>query len=134
MLPSLCSHTFHSTCCLIQPNPKPVVLAKGKEALESGRSVLIFPQSTRLTTFDPSRFAPEQAAHHARYQFMPFGAGPRVCIGGAFAMIEATVILAHLIRAAEFSCPPGFEPEPVARITLAPRDGMPLHVTMRAST
>ncbi len=82
-------------------------------------------------TFDPSRFAPEQAAHHARYQFMPFGAGPRVCIGGAFAMIEATVILAQLIRAAEFSCPPGFEPEPVARITLAPRNGMPLHVTMR---
>jgi cytochrome P450 len=40
--------------------------------------------------FDPSRFAPGRAVSYSRYQFMPFGAGPRICIGAAFALIEET--------------------------------------------
>jgi cytochrome P450 len=81
--------------------------------------------------YDPSRFAPEREASYSRYQFMPFGAGPRICIGAAFALVEATVMLATLVRAARFESPSGQEPIPVSRVVLLPRDGMPLQVTMR---
>jgi cytochrome P450 len=81
----------------------------------------------RPDEFDPTRFAP--SAEIPRYQFMPFGAGPRVCIGMSFAMIEATAILATLIAGARFECPEGMaEPIPVARVTLMPKGGMPLRV------
>lgn len=81
--------------------------------------------------FDPSRFVAEQEVARPRYQYMPFGGGPRVCVGASFAMIEATAILATLVRAARFDCPPGPEPVPLSRVVLAPRDGLPLRVTLR---
>jgi cytochrome P450 len=80
--------------------------------------------------FDPTRFTPEREAAYPRTQFMPFGAGPRVCLGNAFAMTEATVILASLVRAARFDWDGRHNPEPVSRVTLQPRGGMPLKVTM----
>ena len=80
--------------------------------------------------FDPTRFTPEREAAYPRTQFMPFGAGPRTCLGSAFAMTEATVILATLIRAARFEWDGKHIPEPVSRVTLQPRGGMPLKVTM----
>ncbi|MGH8675281.1 MAG: cytochrome P450 [Burkholderiales bacterium] len=82
--------------------------------------------------FDPQRFAPEREAKIPRYQYMPFGAGPRICIGTAFAMIEATAMLATLLRHARFSPVDGYEPEPIARVTLLPRGGMPLKVSLRS--
>jgi len=82
--------------------------------------------------FDPTRFSPEREAHIPRYQYMPFGAGPRICIGNAFAMIEATAILATLLRRARFALVPGPQPEPIARVTLIPRGGMPLRVSLRS--
>ena len=81
--------------------------------------------------FDPSRFAPEREASYSRYQFMPFGAGPRICIGAAFALIEATAMLATLVRAARFESRPVQEPIPIWRVVLLPKDGMPLQVTVR---
>ena len=60
-----------------------------------------------------------------------FGAGPRICIGMAFAMIEATAILATLLQQARFSPAPGPEPQPLARVTLLPRGGLPLRVSLR---
>jgi cytochrome P450 len=81
--------------------------------------------------FDPERFAPEREAAIPRYQYMPFGAGPRICIGMAFAMIEATAILATLAQRVRFAPVAGREPHPVARLTLVPRGGMPLKVTAR---
>ena len=80
--------------------------------------------------FLPERFAPEREDAIPRYQYMPFGAGPRICIGMAFAMIEATVILATLLQRVRFA-PAGRDPEPVARVTLIPRGGMPLAVRFR---
>jgi cytochrome P450 len=79
--------------------------------------------------FDPTRFAPEAEAEHLRTQFMPFGFGPRTCIGMAFAMIEAVVMLATLVRAARFDWDGRHRPEPVSRVTLQARGGMPLIVT-----
>lgn len=81
--------------------------------------------------FDPSRFAPEREAAIGRYHYLPFGAGPRICIGMAFALIEATAILAALLQQARFAPAPGAEPYPLGRITLLPRGGMPLRVSLR---
>ena len=80
--------------------------------------------------FDPDRFLPEAEAEHLRTQFMPFGFGQRTCIGMAFAMIEATVLLATLVRGARFDWDGRHFPEPVSRVTLQPKGGMPLAVTL----
>jgi cytochrome P450 len=81
--------------------------------------------------FDPDRFAPERAKTYSRYAYLPFGGGPRICIGASFAMLEAAVILASLVRAFRFAAVPGHRPKPVARVTLRPHGGMPLMVTPR---
>jgi cytochrome P450 len=81
--------------------------------------------------FEPGRFAPDNEAKIARYHYMPFGAGPRICIGMAFALIEGIAILATLVRAASFATPPEHEPEAVSRVTLRPSGGMALTVRMR---
>lgn len=80
--------------------------------------------------FDPDRFLPEREAQLKRTQFMPFGAGPRVCIGAAFAMTEATSILATLLQHVRFTWDGIHKPEPISRITLHPKGGMPLKVGM----
>lgn len=81
--------------------------------------------------FDPGRFALDGKTRLNRYQFMPFGAGPRVCIGAAFATIEATIMLATFVRAARFETVAGFEPVPSGQMFLLPKNGMLMRVTAR---
>jgi len=81
--------------------------------------------------FDPARFTPEREAKYARTQFMPFGFGPRTCIGGTFAMMEGGAILATLVRRARFEWDGVHAPEPISRVTLRPKGGMPLKVWLR---
>jgi len=78
--------------------------------------------------FDPDRFLPENEARYPRTQFMPFGYGQRVCIGSSFASLEATAILATLLRSVSFEWDGRHAPEPVSRVTLRPKGGMPLIV------
>ncbi|HXY07576.1 MAG TPA: cytochrome P450 [Terriglobales bacterium] len=84
--------------------------------------------------FDPNRFSPDNPFKPNRFQYMPFGAGPRMCIGASFAMLEATIMLATFVRAAHFYLDPGFEPEPSARMFLLPKNGMPMRVMLRQKT
>ncbi len=48
--------------------------------------------------FDPERFSPDRSAGRTRWQYLPFGGGPRTCIGDHFAMLEATLALAGILR------------------------------------
>lgn len=80
--------------------------------------------------FEPARFTAEERAARHRCAYMPFGAGPRTCIGGTFAMLEGKAILATLLAHARFALPDGEQPTPFARITLRPKEGLKLKVTM----
>jgi cytochrome P450 len=80
--------------------------------------------------FDPSRFVAEAKATRHRCAYMPFGAGPRTCIGGTFAMVEGKTMLASLLGRASFALPDGEQPTPFARITLRPKEGLRLNVTV----
>ncbi|MGV6840752.1 MAG: cytochrome P450 [Planktomarina sp.] len=76
--------------------------------------------------FDPTRFAdPDSIDRHA---YLPFGSGPRVCIGAQFAMQEAVIILATLLSKFKFNAIPGKVPNPVMILTLRPEGGMWLKV------
>jgi len=54
-------------------------------------------------SFDPGRFSPEKAKQIDRWQYLPFGAGPRSCIGDHFAMLEATLALATIVKRCEIT-------------------------------
>lgn len=81
--------------------------------------------------FDPARFEADRAKARHRYAFMPFGVGPRICIGSAFAMLEAVTILAVLVRALDFAAA-GPAPTPMARLTLRPKTPVMLRVSAAA--
>jgi cytochrome P450 len=81
--------------------------------------------------FKPERFLPGARGSIDRFAFLPFGAGPRICVGLQFAMVEAVIALATLTRSLRFSYAGATEPEPMQRITLRPRDGMPMTVAVR---
>jgi cytochrome P450 len=82
----------------------------------------------RPNAFDPDRFAPEAGRGRNRFSYLPFGAGPRACIGASFAMMEAQIILATLLARFSFELPAGFRPRPRMWLTLRPAGGMPLLV------
>jgi cytochrome P450 len=84
-------------------------------------------------TFDPSRFLPGASDAIDRYAYLPFGAGPRVCIGSTFAMQEMIIMLATLARFFRLDVMPGHKVEPVHRITLRPEGGMPMMLRRRSN-
>ncbi|WP_226629026.1 cytochrome P450 [Alloyangia pacifica] len=76
--------------------------------------------------FDPTRFG--SGATIDRYLHMPFGAGPRICVGANFAMMQAGIILATLLSRYRFA-PKGPRPEPIMHMTVRPDPGVTLEVT-----
>ncbi|MEM7333280.1 MAG: cytochrome P450 [Chloroflexota bacterium] len=81
--------------------------------------------------FIPERFEPEQAKKRHKFAYIPFGGGPRMCIGFNFALTEATLILATLIRQAKFRLVPGHPVETKTVVGLHARHGMPMTVKWR---
>jgi cytochrome P450 len=81
--------------------------------------------------FDPGRFIGERRERIDRFAYIPFGAGPRVCIGMAFAIQEAIIVLANFLRAFRFDLVEGYEVMPQQRVTLRPREGMKMHANRR---
>jgi cytochrome P450 len=77
--------------------------------------------------FDPARFADPRAID--RFAYLPFGDGPRICIGASFALQEAVIVLATLLARFRFARVPGKEPKPVMILTLRPEGGVWLSVT-----
>jgi cytochrome P450 len=81
--------------------------------------------------FDPERFAPEARATQHRFQYIPFGAGPRICIGAQFAVAEALLILTEWLARFEFAPVPGHRVEVLSDLALRPKGGLPLIVSAR---
>jgi cytochrome P450 len=81
--------------------------------------------------FDPERFMPPQRDSIDRFAYLPFGAGPRVCIGQSFAMQEALIVLARIVQSVSFALVPGHVVKPLQRVTLRPEGGLPMRVAAR---
>ncbi|MGW5555894.1 cytochrome P450 [Micromonospora sp. NPDC003944] len=78
--------------------------------------------------FDPERFDPERAGGRPRYAYIPFGAGPRFCVGSNLGMMEATIVLATLIRDLDLMTVPGRRVVPEPMLSLRVRGGLPMTV------
>lgn len=108
-------------------------------SLGNGAQVVLSPwhlhRHTRLwerpDAFDPSRWDTQTGKASARDAYMPFSAGPRMCSGAGFALIEGVVLLASLVKAYEFICVEGREPVPLAHLTVRSRDGIWLRIKAR---
>ncbi len=85
----------------------------------------------RPDAFDPARWQTEAGKSCARSAYMPFSAGPRVCTGAGFAMVEGVLILAHLLRQYRVTVVEGRTPEPVAHLTVRSRNGIWLRLSPR---
>jgi cytochrome P450 len=108
--------------------------------IPAGITVLIMPWTLhrhalywdRPRAFMPERFLPENRGKINRFQYLPFGAGPRVCIGATFALQEAVIALAVLMHRFRFDLTPETNPWPVQKLTTQPQNGLPMRVTPRA--
>lgn len=81
--------------------------------------------------FEPQRFLPEHSAKIVRHAYIPFGLGPRICLGKNFGLMESVLMLALLAQRFQLRIRPGHPVEPVGKLTLRPSDGLPMTVTWR---
>jgi len=111
----------------------------GDVEIPAGATVLVMPWLIhrhemlwdRPDHFIPSRFLPGNRETIDRYQYLPFGVGPRVCIGASFALQEGVIALAALLKHLRFDYAGSGPPEVVQRITVQPLGGLPLRVARR---
>ncbi|MDF1854059.1 cytochrome P450 [Pseudooceanicola sp.] len=85
----------------------------------------------RPDEFDPARFASENGKTCLRDAYIPFSAGPRVCTGAGFAMVEGPLILSMILRAYRILPVEGRVPVPVAHLTVRSKDGIWLRLEPR---
>jgi cytochrome P450 len=84
--------------------------------------------------FDPERFLPERSADRPKFAYIPFGAGPRQCIGNQFALIETQLSMATFAQSYRLHLPPGHRADAWPLITLRPRFGMPMIIERRTAS
>lgn len=109
----------------------------GGYRIPAGSMVFISPYVThrhpdfweRPETFEPARFLARDERRRARLAYLPFGVGPRHCIGSGFASLEATLVLATVARRFRLDLVPGHEVVPEANVTLRPRHGVQVIAT-----
>jgi cytochrome P450 len=87
------------------------------------RAPEVWPEPER---FDPDRFTAERSEGRPRFAYFPFAGGPRQCIGREFALTEATLAVATIIRRYRLELVPGRRVVPQPLITLRPRGGLPM--------
>jgi cytochrome P450 len=78
--------------------------------------------------FRPERFEPAAVGHAHRYAYIPFGAGPRVCVGSHLGMLEATLVAAMVARRFRLDLAGGADPVPEPMLSLRVRGGLPMKV------
>jgi enediyne biosynthesis protein E7 len=78
--------------------------------------------------FDPGRFAPDRVANRPRYAYIPFGAGPRFCVGSSLGMMEAVFVVAMIARELRLTTLPGYRVVPEPMLSLRVRGGLPMIV------
>ncbi|HWS17034.1 MAG TPA: cytochrome P450, partial [Candidatus Elarobacter sp.] len=109
----------------------------GGYRITAGSEILIFPYITQRhpkwwqepDVFRPERFAPENSAARPRYAYLPFGAGPRTCVGLNFAMTEILVALTLMLQRFRITLaidPAAVRPDP--SVTLQPKPGIPVRL------
>lgn len=81
--------------------------------------------------FIPERFDPEISGKPAKYSYIPFAIGPRICPGLTFGLTEAILILASLAQTFTLDLKPGHQPEAISRLTLRAGDHLPMILTKR---
>ncbi|CDZ66837.1 Cytochrome P450 [Neorhizobium galegae bv. orientalis] len=107
--------------------------------IDAGVTVLVMPWTLhrhelyweKPRAFMPERFLPENRGKLNRFQYLPFGAGPRTCIGATFALQEAVIALAVLMGRYRFDVTPETKVWPVQKLTTQPRDGLLMRVSPR---
>lgn len=111
----------------------------GGYTIPTGASVHISPWSLHRNpaiwdnpeTFDPDRFHPEHGTDYGKYDYLPFGGGPRVCIGNHFAMMEAKVCLVTIAQHYRLELAPDYTITPDRQFTIYPSDGLPMIIRER---
>jgi cytochrome P450 len=111
----------------------------GDLLLPKGANVLVMPWVIHRhrkywdnpDAFDPSRFHPGNREKIDRFQYLPFGQGPRICIGASFALQEAVIVLATLLKRFRFEPFAGHVPWPVQKLTTQPDGGLPMRIRLR---
>jgi cytochrome P450 len=110
-----------------------------KKKIEQGATVVVSPWLIHRhrylwadpDVFNPDRYNDDASRESLKQAYLPFGMGPRVCMGAAFALQEATLILASLAREYRISVLPGHEPQPVGRLTIRSANGVKLKLNRR---
>jgi cytochrome P450 len=113
----------------------------GGHVIRKGSAVLVSPWVAHRDgrffdepeAFRPARWLDEKIKVLPRFAWFPFGGGPRVCIGSAFAMMEAVLVLAAVARRVRLDVVPGHPVEPFPSVTLRPRHGLRVTVSKRSS-
>jgi cytochrome P450 len=85
------------------------------------RNPNLWPEPER---FNPERFSPSCVAQRHRFTYLPFGGGPRICIGSSFALAEAQVIVAAIAQRYRVRLAPGQTVKPIGLLTLRPKGGI----------